>query len=155
MSEANSANEKVGTTATVKKSETKTPKKTESKMPKNTEATTVKKTEAKAKTPKKNETKIKKDSVSVGKKKPAVKNRGKAETKKLTYLQMVTDAIATMKDRLGSSRKVRTVIALYMFYNVNIFPRQSLSTSLIRTRSKKLRWPVFGRPSPLDWRKVC
>merc|ERR1712098_927774 len=54
---------------------------------------------------KKNETKLKKDSVAVGKKKPAVKNGGKVETKKLTYLQMVTDAIAMMKDRSGSSRK--------------------------------------------------
>ena len=123
MSEANSANEKVGITATVKKSETKTPKKTESKMPKNTEATTVKKTEAKAKTPKKNETKLKKDSVSVGKKKPAVKNRGKAETKKLTYLQMVTDAITTMKDRSGSSRKVATVNSLNIFIIFTFFPR--------------------------------
>merc|ERR1712098_1010283 len=85
--------------------ESKTPKKTESKVPKNTEATTVKKTEAKVKTPKKAKTKLMKDSVVVGKKKPAVKNGGKAETKKLTYLQMVTDAIATMKDRSGSSRK--------------------------------------------------
>merc|ERR1719481_2450587 len=55
--------------------------------------------------PKKAETKPKKDSVAVGKKKPAVKKGGKAETKKLTYLQMVTDAITTMKDRSGSSRK--------------------------------------------------
>merc|ERR1712098_598888 len=64
-----------------------------------------KKTESKTKTPKKAETKLKKDSVVVGKKKPAVKKGGKAETKKLTYLQMVTDAITTMKDRSGSSRK--------------------------------------------------
>merc|ERR1712058_96662 len=91
------ANEKVGATATVKKTESKMPKKTESKMPKKTVTTT--------KTPKKAETKPKKDSVAVGKKKPAVKKGGKAETKKLTYLQMVTDAITTMKDRSGSSRK--------------------------------------------------
>ena len=155
MSEANTVNEKVGTTATVKKTESKTPKKIESKAPKKTEAKTPKKTEAKSKTPKKAESKLKKNSITMGKKKPAVMNGDKTEAKKLTYLQMVTDAIATMKERSGSSRKVRTVIALYMFYNVNIFPRQSLSTSLIRTRSKKLRWSTFGRPSPRDWRKVC
>merc|ERR1712098_1041965 len=40
-----------------------------------------------------------------GKKKPAVMNGDKTEAKKLTYLQMVTDAIATMKERSGSSRK--------------------------------------------------
>merc|ERR1712098_339290 len=40
-----------------------------------------------------------------GKKKPAVMNGDKTKAKKLTYLQMVTDAIATMKERSGSSRK--------------------------------------------------
>merc|ERR1719481_1781044 len=40
----------------------------------------------------------------MGKKKLAV-NGDKTEAKKLTYLQMVTDAIATMKERSGSSRK--------------------------------------------------
>merc|ERR1711872_690110 len=32
-------------------------------------------------------------------------NGDKTKAKKLTYLQMVTDAIATMKERSGSSRK--------------------------------------------------
>merc|ERR1711942_75564 len=105
MSEANTVNEKVGTTATVKKTESNTPKKIESKAPKKTEAKTPKKTEAKTKTPKKAETKPKKNSIAMGKKKPAVMNGDKTKAKKLTYLQMVTDAIATMKERSGSSRK--------------------------------------------------
>merc|ERR1719228_1406883 len=58
-----------------KKAETVTPKKTGAKMLKNT-----------------------------GTKKP-VKKVGKTVGKKMTYLEMVTDAIAAMKERTGSSRK--------------------------------------------------
>merc|ERR1711942_546465 len=42
-------------------------------------------------------------------KKPTVAKKGtKAEAKKMSYLEMVTDAITTVKDRSGSSRKAIT-----------------------------------------------
>jgi len=49
-------------------------------------------------------TKTIKNSVAKDNNKP-VKKVGKAEGKKMTYLEMVTDAIAAMNDRTGSSRK--------------------------------------------------
>jgi len=101
MSETNSVNAKVKTTETKmpKKTESKTPKKTESKTPKKTESRRPKKTESK--TLKKAKTVTPKNT---GTKKP-VKKVGKTEGKKMTYLEMVTDAIAAMKERTGSSRK--------------------------------------------------
>ena len=129
MSETNSVNAKVRTTETKmpKKTESKTPKKTESKTPKKTESRTPKKTEsktpkkAKTVTPKKTVTKTlnntgtktKKTSVANDNNKP-VKKVGKAEGKKMTYLEMVTDAIAAMKERTGSSRKVCIAFSKYI-----------------------------------------
>merc|ERR1712215_590085 len=100
MSDSKIVSEKVGSAAAPKKSETKTPKKPEAKTPKGAETKTPKKAETK--TPKIKETKSKKNTDVSDKKKPAVK---KAETKKMTYLEMVIDVIAAMKDRTGSSRK--------------------------------------------------
>merc|ERR1712098_902926 len=54
---------------------------------------------------KKTEAKTKKKAEAKDKKKSSVKKSAKAEPKKMTYLDMVTEAIVTMKDRTGSSRK--------------------------------------------------
>merc|ERR1711942_451055 len=49
------------------------------------------------------------DKVEAPVKKTTVAKKGtKAEAKKMSYLEMVTDAITTMKDRSGSSRKAIT-----------------------------------------------
>merc|ERR1719334_111408 len=71
-------------------------------MPKKAKTVTPKKTVAK--TLKNTGTKTKKNSVAKDNNKP-VKKLGKAEGKKMTYLEMVTDAIAAMKELTGSSRK--------------------------------------------------
>merc|ERR1712098_347221 len=55
--------------------------------------------------PKKTEAKTKKKAEAKDKKKSSVKKSAKSEPKKMTYLDMVTEAIVTMKDRTGSSRK--------------------------------------------------
>merc|ERR1711875_36741 len=55
--------------------------------------------------PKKSEAKTKKKVEAKDKKKSSVKKSAKSEPKKMTYLDMVTEAIVTMKDRTGSSRK--------------------------------------------------
>merc|ERR1712098_1024437 len=51
---------------------------------------------------------VKKAPVSKAKKSTGAKKGTKAEAKKMSYLEMVTDAITTMKDRSGSSRKAIT-----------------------------------------------
>merc|ERR1712098_1026335 len=55
--------------------------------------------------PKKSEAKTKKKAEAKDKKKSSVKKSGKSEPKKMTYLDMVTEAIVTLKDRTGSSRQ--------------------------------------------------
>ena len=55
---------------------------------------------------KKVEAPVKKPTVAKAKKSTGAKKGTKAEAKKMSYLEMVTDAITTMKDRSGSSRKV-------------------------------------------------
>merc|ERR1712058_119682 len=51
---------------------------------------------------------VKKTTVAKAKKSTGAKKGTKAEAKKMSYLEMVTDAITTMKDRSGSSRKAIT-----------------------------------------------
>merc|ERR1712058_155399 len=51
---------------------------------------------------------VKKPTVAKAKKSTGAKKGTKAEAKKISYLEMVTDAITTMKDRSGSSRKAIT-----------------------------------------------
>merc|ERR1712215_435753 len=51
---------------------------------------------------------VKKATVAKTKKSAGAKKGTKAEAKKMSYLEMVTDAITTMKDRTGSSRKAIT-----------------------------------------------
>merc|ERR1711942_193346 len=51
---------------------------------------------------------VKKPTVAKAKKTTGAKKGTKAEAKKMSYLEMVTDAITTMKDRSGSSRKAIT-----------------------------------------------
>ena len=79
-----------------RKAKTVTPKKTVAKMPKNTG------------------TKTKNNSIANDNNKPVRKKVGKAEGKKMTYLEMVTDAIAAMKERTGSSRKVCIAFSKYI-----------------------------------------
>merc|ERR1711875_186046 len=55
--------------------------------------------------PKKTEAKGKKKAEAKDRKKSSVKKSGKSEPKKMTYLDMVTEAIVTLKDRTGSSRQ--------------------------------------------------
>merc|ERR1712098_860351 len=55
--------------------------------------------------PKKTEAKTKKKVEAKDKKKSSVKKSAKSEPKKMTYLDMVTEAIVTLKDRTGSSRQ--------------------------------------------------
>merc|ERR1711942_454448 len=55
--------------------------------------------------PKKSEAKTKKKAEAKDKKKSSVKKSAKSESKKMTHLDMVTEAIVTMKDRTGSSRQ--------------------------------------------------
>ena len=57
-------------------------------------------------TSKKLEAPAKKTTVSKAKQSAGAKKGTKAEAKKTSYLEMVTDAIITMKDRSGSSRQV-------------------------------------------------
>ena len=59
---------------------------------------------------KKAEAPVKKTTVAKAKKSTGAKKGTKAEVKKMSYLEMVTDAITTMKDRSGSSRKVKTLL---------------------------------------------
>merc|ERR1711875_133778 len=54
------------------------------------------------------EAQVKKPTVAKAKKSTGAKKGTKAEAKKMSYLEMVTDAITTMKDRSGSSRKAIT-----------------------------------------------
>merc|ERR1719315_957114 len=74
--------------------------------------------------------------------KPAVMNGDKTEAKKLTYLQMVTDAIATMKERSGSSRKA---IAKHIVYTHKIEEakvvhiRKAIATGLEKGLLKQAR----------------
>merc|ERR1711875_94921 len=51
---------------------------------------------------------VKKATVAKTKKSAGAKKGTKAEAKKMSYLEMVADAITTMKDRSGSSRKAIT-----------------------------------------------
>merc|ERR1712058_138514 len=51
---------------------------------------------------------VKKPTVAKAKKSTGAKKGTKAEAKKMSYLEMVTDAITMMKDRSGSSRKAIT-----------------------------------------------
>merc|ERR1712058_29230 len=51
---------------------------------------------------------VKKTTVAKAKKSTGAKKGTKGEAKKMSYLEMVTDAITTMKDRSGSSRKAIT-----------------------------------------------
>merc|ERR1712098_663031 len=54
------------------------------------------------------EAQVKKPTVAKAKKSTGAEKGTKAEAKKMSYLEMVTDAITTMKDRSGSSRKAIT-----------------------------------------------
>merc|ERR1711982_143147 len=51
---------------------------------------------------------VKQTTVAKARKSTGAKKGTKAEAKKMSYLEMVTDAITTMKDRSGSSRKAIT-----------------------------------------------
>merc|ERR1711970_1461020 len=51
---------------------------------------------------------MKKPTVAKAMKSTGAKKGTKVEAKKMSYLEMVTDAITTMKDRSGSSRKAIT-----------------------------------------------
>ena len=53
---------------------------------------------------------VKKTTVAKAKKSTGAKKGTKAEAKKMSYLEMVTDAITTMNDRSGSSRKVNNLL---------------------------------------------
>ena len=53
---------------------------------------------------------VKKTTVAKAKKSTGAQKGTKAEAKKMSYLEMVTDAITTMKDRSGSSRKVNNLL---------------------------------------------
>merc|ERR1711982_250823 len=57
---------------------------------------------------KKVEAPVKKPTVAKAKKSTGAKKGTKAKAKKMSYLDMVTDSITTMKDRSGSSRKAIT-----------------------------------------------
>merc|ERR1711942_440540 len=73
------------------------------------------------------------------KKKPTVK---KAETKKLTYLGMVTDAIATMKERSGSSRKaiVKRIVETHKIEEAKVVHiRKAIATGLEKGLLKQAR----------------
>merc|ERR1712215_659312 len=111
----------VGSAAALKKSESKTPKKTETKMPKTKEIKTKKNTDL------------------MVKKKPAVK---KAETKKMTYLEMVIDVIAAMKDRTGSSRKaiVKRIVETHKIEEAKVVHiRKAIATGLEKGLLKQAR----------------
>merc|ERR1712215_655027 len=56
----------------------------------------------------KEEAPVKKPTVAKAKKSTGAKKGTKTEAKKMSYLEMVTDAITTMNDRSGSSRKAIT-----------------------------------------------
>merc|ERR1719315_5970 len=74
--------------------------------------------------------------------KPAVKKGGRAETKKLTYLQMVTDAIATMKDRSGSSRKAiaKHIVDMHKIEEAKVVHiRKAIATGLEKGLLKQAR----------------
>merc|ERR1719315_920880 len=74
--------------------------------------------------------------------KPAVKKGGRAETKKLTYLQMVTDAIATMKERTGSSRKaiVKRIVETHKIEEAKVVHiRKAIATGLEKGLLKQAR----------------
>ena len=64
---------------------------------------------------KKVEAPVKKPTVAKAKKSTGAKKGTKAEAKKMSYLEMVTDAITTMKDRSGSSRKVNNWLFRCLF----------------------------------------
>merc|ERR1712058_113988 len=64
------------------------------------------------------------------KKKPAVK---KTEAKKMTYLEMVIDVIAAMKDRTGSSRKaiVKRIVETHKIEEAKVVHiRKAIATGL-------------------------
>merc|ERR1711862_870233 len=63
---------------------------------------------------KKMEAPAKKTTVAKAKKSAGAKKGPKVETKKLTYLEMVTEDIKALKDRSGSSRQVITRYILEM-----------------------------------------
>merc|ERR1712055_916820 len=137
MSDSKIVSEKVGSAAALKKSETKTPKKTEAKTPKKADSKTPKKAETK--TPKTKEIKTKKNTDVMVKKKPAVK---KAKIKKMTYLEMVIDAIAAMKDRMGSSRKaiVTRIIETHKIEEAKVVHiRKAIATGLEKGLLKQAR----------------
>merc|ERR1719315_622775 len=74
--------------------------------------------------------------------KPAVMNGDKAKTKKLTYLQMVTDAITTMKDRSGSSRKaiVKHIVYTHKIEEAKVVHiRKAIATGLEKGLLKQAR----------------
>merc|ERR1711875_132276 len=73
------------------------------------------------------------------KKKPAEK---KAETKKMTYLDMVINAIAAMKDRTGSSRKaiVKHIVETYKIEEAKVVNiRKAIATGLEKGLLKQAR----------------
>merc|ERR1711942_73917 len=78
----------------------------------------------------------------MGKKKPAVMNGDKTKAKKLTYLQMVTDAIATMKERTGSSRKaiVKRIVETHKIEEAKVVHiRKVIATGLEKGLLKQAR----------------
>ena len=74
--------------------------------------------EAKKEATKKVEASAKKSAVAKTKKSAGAKKGPKVEVKKLTYLEMVTEAIKALKDRTGSSRQVALCCSsgLYFMY---------------------------------------
>merc|ERR1712058_203373 len=83
--------------------------------------------------------KSKKNTDVVVKKKPAVK---KTETKKMTYLEMVIDVIAAMKDRTGSSRKaiVKRIIETHKIEEAKVVHiRKAIATGLEKGLLKQAR----------------
>merc|ERR1719334_2700250 len=73
------------------------------------------------------------------KKKPAVK---KSETKKMTYLEMVIDVIAAMKDRTGSSRKaiVKRIVETHKIEEAKVVHiRKAIATGLEKGLLKQAR----------------
>merc|ERR1712058_202867 len=83
--------------------------------------------------------KSKKNTDVVVKKKPAVK---KTETKKMTYLEMVIDVIAAMKDRTGSSRKaiVQRIIETHKIEEAKVVHiRKAIATGLEKGLLKQTR----------------
>merc|ERR1719315_887898 len=74
--------------------------------------------------------------------KPAVMNGDKTETKKLTYLQMVTDAITTMKERSGSSRKAiaKHIVDMHKIEEAKVVHiRKAIATGLEKGLLKQAR----------------